>query len=200
MAHPLRVKVFTVLLDRKESTSGEIAAEIGETRNAVNHHLGVLVKIGCAERAKIASSSGGRVVKYIYRVVEDRAYFSLEEWEQLDPARKRETTNTLLRVISEELDAAVVTGTFFDPDDGHLSRSPLRVDMQGWEEVRDYLDESCLAGLGDVQKQIDERCRGNNVATFPIKVVIIQHRSPEKERKLGQKKKHRKGRRLDGEK
>ena len=47
-------------------------------------------------------------------------------------------------------------------------------------EVRDFLDESCLEGLYAIQERIDARCGGDRDKTFPMKVAIMQFRSPEK--------------------
>lgn len=175
MSHPTRLGALTILLER-EATPREIAAELGETGSNVLYHLKVLVDLGCIELVKVEPAAGGRVVEHTYRAL-DRAYFDAEAWEQLGGKERLEVSVTLMRVISEDINIAMSKGTFFDPDDNHISRSPMRVDAEGWKEVTDYLD-STLSGLFEIQDRVDERCEGEEGKTFPIKVEIIQFRSP----------------------
>lgn len=177
MAHPIRLKVFSLLLDQEVAiTAKEIADEVKETRSSVNYHLKVLLELNCVEIVNVDSSGGGRVVRHSY-MASDRAYFDAEGWDRLDRPTKLKIAIILLRVISEDINEAVGHGTFLDPDDGHLSRSPMRVDSEGWAEVRDFLTESCLDGLRAIQERVDERCEGGDRTTFPVRVHMVQHRS-----------------------
>ncbi len=177
MSHPTRLGAFTILLERA-ATPREIAAELGESGSNVGYHLRVLVDLGCIELTKVEPAAGGRVVEHTYQAV-DRAYFDSDAWEQLGRKEKLEVSVTLMRVISEDINDAMSQGTFFDPDDNHISRSPMRVDQEGWEEVTTFLDGT-LDELVDIQGRVDERSRGEEKGTFPIKVEIIQFRSPDK--------------------
>lgn len=179
MAHPIRLGVFTMLLDgREEKTAGEIAAELQEARSAVNYHLGVLVDLGCAERTKVGPSGGGRVVRHTYKAA-DRAYFDAGGWERLDKKDRLKVAVALIRAITADVNAAIGHGTFFDPDNNHISRSPMKLDLEGWEEVREFLDGS-LDGLSAIQDRVDDRCQDGDEKTFEVKVEIIQLRSPDK--------------------
>lgn len=177
MSHPTRLGAFTILLERT-ATPREIAAELGEAGSNVGYHLRVLVELGCIELVSVEPAAGGRVVEHSYRAVE-RAYFDAEGWAGLSSKEKLEVAVTLMRVISEDINDAMAHGTFFDPDDNHISRSPMRVDQEGWEEVSAFLDGT-LDGLFEIQDRINERCRDDEKKTFPMKVQIIQFRSPDK--------------------
>lgn len=176
MSHPTRLGAFTILLERA-ATPKEIAAELGESGSNVGYHLRVLVDLGCIELIKVEPAAGGRVVEHTYKAV-DRAYFDTDAWEQLGSKEKLEVSVTLMRVISEDINEAMSKGTFFDPDDNHISRSPMVVDEAGWEEVTAFLDGT-LNELFEIQDRINERCRDEG-KTFPIKVEMIQFRSPDK--------------------
>lgn len=180
MAHPLRLAIFTLLLER-EATANEIVEELEVPRRWVYYHLGVLKDIGCIELTHADASAGGRVVQYTYKAV-DRAYFDEEGWARLSPENKLKVIRNLIRVISEDISDAVSEGTFFEPDDNHISRSPMRVDLEGWGEVRDFLDVSCLDELTAIQDRVNDRCQGTDRKTFPMKVEIIQLRSPDRKK------------------
>lgn len=178
MSHPTRVGALSILLERA-ATPKEIATELEERASNVGYHLKVLVGLGCIELISAEPAGGGRVVEHTYQAVE-RAYFDAGAWDQLGSSEKLDIAVTLMRVISDEISVAMSQGTFFDPDDNHISRSPMRTDMEGWEEVTAFLDGT-LNGLFEIQDRIDERCANDEEReTFPIKVEIIQFRSPEK--------------------
>jgi DNA-binding transcriptional ArsR family regulator len=175
MSHPIRVNAFSVLLEG-EATAKQIGERLDEPPKNISYHLRVLEKLGCIETTSIDPAQGGRVVERTYRA-SDRAYFDAEAWERLDRKGKQKVSISLMRVISEDVHRAMAKGTFFQPDDNHISRSPLNVDHQGWEEVTAYLDDM-LFGLFELQDRIDERCGEIGAKTFPIKVEIIQFSSP----------------------
>lgn len=175
MSHPIRVDALALLLER-DATTKEIADHIDEPRNGVSYHLKVLEDLGCIEVVAVTPARGGRVVERTYHATE-RAYFDASAWERLGREEKLEVTMTLIRVISEDISRAMAAGTFFDPDDNHISRSPMQVDSEGWDEVTDYLDAQLL-GLFEIQDRVDERCPDKGAETFPIKVGILQFRSP----------------------
>jgi DNA-binding transcriptional ArsR family regulator len=178
MSHPTRLGAFTILLER-EASPREIASELEESTQNVGYHLKVLVELGCIELVSTKPVQGGRVREHFYRAA-DRAYFDNEGWDRLNDKERLEVAVTLMRVISEDINDAMAQGTFFDPDDNHISRSPMRVDDEGWGEVTAFLDGN-LDGLYEIQERIKERCENDEEReTFPIKVDIIQFRSPEK--------------------
>jgi len=176
MSHPLRVNAFSILLEG-DSTAKHIADRLDETSKNVSYHLKVLENLGCIETVSIDPVQGGRVVERTYKA-SDRAYFDADAWEKLDREGKQKVSISLMRVIAEDVHRALAKGTFFEPDDNHVSRSPLNVDDQGWDEVRDYLDDM-LFGLFEMQDRISERCNESGAKTFPIKVEIIQFSSPD---------------------
>jgi len=176
MAHPLRVNAFSILLEG-QATAREIADRLGESPSALRYHLNTLEKLGCIETATLDQAYGGRVCERTYKA-SGRAYFDADAWSRLDREGKHKIAMSLMGVITEDVARAMSRGTFFDPDDNHISRSPMTVDKQGWDEVTTYLDEM-LVGLFDMQDQINERCEETGADRFPLKVEIIQFRSPD---------------------
>lgn len=175
MAHPTRVRVLTVLNDRVASPK-ELAAEIDESLNNVAYHVDILKELGCIELVKTEPSGGGRVIEHFYRATQ-RSYFDADAWERLGEKERLAVSTTLMRLASEDINEAMAKGTFTDPDDNHISRTPLVVDRPGWEEITSILDRA-LEELLAVPEAVLGRTGGTDAETMPVKVEIIQFRSP----------------------
>jgi predicted transcriptional regulator len=175
MAHPVRVDVFAILLER-EATVSEMAQELDVQRSKVGYHVSVLDDLGCIERTDSRPVNGGRAVEYVYRAA-GRAYFDPDAWNQLGPAEQRSASFNMVRTISHDINTALEKGTFHEPRNKHISRTPTRVDREGWDQVMSFLDR-VLFEFFELQEEIEERCRQTDVETFPIKVEILQFRSP----------------------
>jgi DNA-binding transcriptional ArsR family regulator len=175
MSHPTRLGAMTILVQRN-ATPAQIAAELDESLSNVCYHIDKLQKLGCIELVSIDPAVGGRVVEHLYQAV-DRVYFDKEAWERLGSKDKLAVVIALMRLVSEDVNEAMSHGTFFDPDDNHISRSPMNVDFEGWDETTALLDR-IVDGLFEIQENVANRCKDGAIETFPIKVEIIQFRSP----------------------
>lgn len=175
MSHPMRARVLTVLNDRVASPK-ELAEEFGEPLNNVSYHIEVLTKLRCIELVRTEPSGGGRVLTHFYRATE-QSYFDDEAWDQLGDNEKQVVSMTILRMISHDINEAMASGTIYDPDDSHLSRTPFMVDWEGWEEIKLVL-EKALGELLTVREQIAGRALAGDQETFPARVHMIHFRSP----------------------
>lgn len=175
MAHPTRVRIVTVLNER-EASPKELAAEIEESLNNVAYHVEILKNLGCIELVRTQPSGGGRVIEHFYRATQ-RSYFDADAWERLGDKERFAVSATLMRLASEDISEAIAKGTFTDPDDNHISRTPLVVDRPGWDEITSILDRA-LEELLAVPEAVLARTEGTEAETMPIKVEIIQFRSP----------------------
>lgn len=157
VSHPTRLHALVFLSERPAGTAREIAEHIGLPTNNVSHHIKVLMDLGCVEIASIDQAHGGRVAQ---------------------SSEKLSFVATLMRLISEDFAQAMLHGTLYDPDNNHLSRSPMNVDDEGWKEVIAILDEA-VEELFRVQEGVASRSAKKKTKTFPIKVEILQFRSPD---------------------
>jgi DNA-binding transcriptional ArsR family regulator len=174
MTHPTRIRTLRVLTER-EATPREIAAEIGEPLNNVAYHIKVLKKLGCIELVRVDQARGGRVAEHVYKGTQ-RPYWDQADLEQLDEAEKLNVVYGVLQHISEDVATAMASGTFFDHDDNHLSRMPMVVDQDGWEEVIELLDGT-LDALMKIQERINDR-GAEASGTKLAKVAILHFESP----------------------
>lgn len=177
MGHPTRVHAVMVLNQRTASPS-EIAKELDRSVRHVAYHLEVLEKLGCIELVVKKPAGGGRVVESFYRATE-RSWFDREAWEQVEDDKTRiGVTMPILSLMSEDIAQAMI-GNTFEEKDNHVSRTPMVVDDDGWEEVVSLLSET-LEELIEIQTRVNERLTPES-ETKLARVQIIQFRSPEGE-------------------
>ncbi|MGN6663919.1 MAG: helix-turn-helix domain-containing protein [Solirubrobacterales bacterium] len=169
LAHPTRVDILNILAEGPSSPS-RIARQLDNVSlNLTAHHIKVLRDLDCVELEEEVRH-GGRT-EHIYRLSK-RPMFTAEEWDEVDPRDGQPITLQLLRVVSEELQEALLTGGF-EGGDKHLSRTPLNVDEQGWGEVNEILKRA-LYELIEVADQSAERVRLSGDETKRMRVVILQ--------------------------
>lgn len=176
MSHPTRVHAMSVLLGRTASAR-QVAAEIGEALNNVTYHLSQLQKLGCVELVRTERVHGGRVVEHFYRATR-RVYFDQAAWEALDEKERLDLVGTTLRMISQDIAAAMASGTFFAAGDAHVSRRPLVVDREGWGEIAAVI-ERATEELFAVEARVAERVAAGARADLQAKVGLLQFRSPQ---------------------
>jgi DNA-binding transcriptional ArsR family regulator len=174
MSHPTRLRTMRVVSERT-ATPREIADEIDEPINNVAYHVKVLAKLGCIELVRVQQARGGRVAEHYYRASQ-RPYFDADAWDQLGESEKLDVVSAIMHEITDDIAVSMSHGSFYDPDDNHLSRTPMVLDDDGWQEVISLLD-GAVDGLLEIQEKVNER--GVDAAeTMLAKVEIIHFRSP----------------------
>ena len=88
---------------------------------------------------------------------------------------------TIMRSMAKDIEQAMASGTFFAHDDNQLTRIPLDVDPQGWEESKEILDRA-LEELMKVKEAVLNRTAETGAETIPTKVEIIHFESPRPKR------------------
>lgn len=177
LAHPTRAHALTVLSQRPASPR-ELAEELGVPTRHVAYHVKRLSELGCVELAESRQAGGGRVVEHVYRATQ-RSYFDADGWERLNEKQKRGVVTTYLRLASQDLNEAMVTGTIHEPDDNHISRTVMSVDPPGWQELIEVLDRA-VAEVLEIQGRVAERTAGQDSPEMILaKVLILHFRAPE---------------------
>lgn len=167
---------MTALVEQGEGTPTEIAARIDEPVNNVNYHIKILVELGCAELVRNQPSNGGRVSESVYRATR-RAMLDLDSWKELSEEEKLQFDASLMRMISADIAEAMAHGTFYQDDDSHLSRMPMKLDQDGWNEVVSVLADT-LDQLMGIQDRVDTRTSDPSERPHHTRVNIIHFRSP----------------------
>jgi DNA-binding transcriptional ArsR family regulator len=175
MSHPTRVHVMCVLRERIASPR-EVAEEIGEPLNNVTYHFNQLRKLGCIELVRTDRVRGGRVTEHFYRA-KRRMYFDEAAWNALSKKERLDLVGVSLRLISQDITAAMAAGTIFGDDHAHLCRTPMVVDEEGWQELTAVV-ERATDELLEVETRVAERVAEGARAHIPAKVEMMQFRSP----------------------
>ncbi len=177
LAHPTRVAAMGVLVEGPASPR-QLAEAIDEPLNNVTYHVKQLRDLGCIELDRVERRAGGRVLERFYRASQ-RAYFDDDAWEVLNSQERLGVLWSIVRMMSKDITDAMTAGTFFGDDyDIHLTRSPISVDEEGWEEIAALLNRSTKE-LFEIERRVEERhAEGNTEPDIHTKVQMLQFRSP----------------------
>jgi hypothetical protein len=137
IGHPLRLRLLTIFNERVASPS-DLAAELGEPIGNVSYHTRILARLGCVELVKTKQVRGA--VEHYYRAVV-RPVFSDGDWAELPLSIRKSLAGAVLTEIADDVGAAAGEGGF-DRDEVHLSRTPLILDQQGWQDLNERLQEA----------------------------------------------------------
>jgi DNA-binding transcriptional ArsR family regulator len=174
LSHPTRVGVMSVLVEGPASPR-QLAAAIDEPLNNVTYHVKQLRDLGVIELDRTERRAGGRVLERFYRATQ-RAYFDDDAWEVLDEGERLGVIWEIIRMISKDIATAMSSGTFFDGYDANVTRSPMTVDAEGWEEITGVISRATRE-LFEVEERVAERC-ADGEADIHAKVEILHFRSP----------------------
>jgi len=179
VSHPTRLHAMIVFWER-EASPREIAAELGEPINNVTYHVNQLRDLGWIEPVAQRPARGGRVVEHFYKATRN-TLLDDAELARLGPEERHVIDMTIMRSISKDIEQAIISGTFFAHEDNQLTRIPVDVDEQGWQETKEILDRA-LEELMKVKEAVLQRAASSGEETFPTKVEIIHFESPRPKR------------------
>jgi DNA-binding transcriptional ArsR family regulator len=131
IAHPLRCRCLAILADRVASPA-EIARELRLEVSNVGYHVGALADAGLVEEVGQRPVRGA--VEHFYRAVV-RPITSTEAEEELTLDKRVSFAKTIWSLITANATTALQSGILVERPEHHLTRVPLRVDEQGWEEM-----------------------------------------------------------------
>jgi DNA-binding transcriptional ArsR family regulator len=162
LAHPIRVRVLT-LLNQKVASPSEMAEEIGEPLGNVSYHVRTLLDLGCIELVRTAPRRGA--VEHYYRAL-TRPVFSESDFAQMPPSLRRSVAGAVLTEVWRDVDRAA-QGNGFDREDVQVTRTPLTLDDRGWADLNAELDrvqERALAIQAESAARLNEKGDGESQA------------------------------------
>ena len=143
MSHPLRVRILA-LLDERIASPVELAGWLDATLGTVAYHVRTLERIGLIELVRETRVRGA--VEHHYRSKE-RPRVSDQAWAAAPPIAKQAAVDASLQTIDAYARAASAAGGF-DDGNAHLTRTALRLDARGWND----LSRACLRLLAQVDR------------------------------------------------
>ena len=131
VAHPLRIEALSILTERPASPK-ELAAELGAPVGNISYHVRELERLGMIELVEEKKRRGA--IEHFYRAVQ-YPMMDAPEWEKLKPAKRRVMSVWIVQLMFADAFKALRAGTFDARGNRHLSRTDMRVDERGWEEL-----------------------------------------------------------------
>jgi Helix-turn-helix domain len=172
-AHPLRVQILIILNERVASPN-ILAQELDQSLNLVAYHVRVLEKYDCIELVDTKQRRGA--TEHFYRATR-RQFLSDDEWSRLPKSLRPGMAGAVLKSVFEDIEAASQAGTLDEIDDMHLSRTPMVVDRQGWDDSSETL-KNALNRLLEIQSEASERLAASGEKGILSKVHMMHFRSP----------------------
>ena len=147
LAHPLRISILEVLMDREASPS-QLADELNAPLGNVSYHVRILDNLGLVKLTRKKPRRGA--IEHYYKA-QGRVRVSDDAWGEVPGIVKEAFVNSTLRTVGDVVTQAAAVGGF-DRADAHLTRQPLTVDEQGFREIA-----AALHRLSDELHEIHER-------------------------------------------
>jgi DNA-binding transcriptional ArsR family regulator len=173
LSHPLRARTFAILNERVASPN-EIADILEERLPNVSYHVRALVDLECIELVRTAQRRGA--IEHYYRAVR-RPFFSDSDWKRLPRSGRQAIADVGLQLIWEDVSAAIEADTFEARHDRHLSLRLLRLDEQGWGELRDALNR-VLDEADRIVKRSEKRLAKVDEDGIPTRLVVMHFQAP----------------------
>lgn len=143
LAHPLRVRILAILEERVASPA-QIAPLFDASLGVVSYHVRTLERLGLIEQVGQRQVRGA--TQHFYRALE-RPRISDEAWGEATPIVKQAMIGATIEQIHQYVTNSAGAGGF-DRGDAHITRTALRLDAKGWEQ----LARLCRKLLEDVAK------------------------------------------------
>ncbi len=172
-AHPLRVQILIILNERVASPN-LLAQELDQSLNLVAYHVRVLEKYDCIELVDTKQRRGA--TEHFYRATR-RQFLTDAEWARMPEALRPGLSGAMLKPIFDDVEEALAAGSFDELEDRHLTRTPMVVDEQGWNETVEVLNAT-LEKVFEIQAEASQRLAGSDEQGMLSKVAILHFKSP----------------------
>lgn len=172
-AHPLRVQIL-IILNEKVASPNMLANQLDQSLNLVAYHVRVLEKYDCIELVDTKQRRGA--TEHFYRATR-RQFLTDSEWARLPKSLRPGLSGAMLKSAFDDVEEALDKSTFDELDDRHLSRTPMVVDKQGWQDAADLLGAT-LERLIEIQGEATARIGESKEEGIHSKVLMLHFKSP----------------------
>jgi DNA-binding transcriptional ArsR family regulator len=152
LAHPLRVRILSILETRELASPNEMAEELGVSLGVMSYHVRRLHALGFLELVKRTPRRGA--IEHHYRA-KARPQVTDEAWAETPSIVKRAMVGASLQQISSYVNAAAGKGGF-DRADALLTRNVVPLDEQGRAELAKAMT-SWVAMIDEIEAESAER-------------------------------------------
>lgn len=174
VAHPLRVQALSIMVERPATSPKELAAMLDTPVANISYHVRELEKLGLIELVDERRRRGA--VEHFYRGVV-RPLISDDEWEALSVEERTPISAGIIQLLLTDATRALETGTFVSRADSHLSRTPVAVDEQGWEQLV-AIQARALKAILKVEATCAKRLAATGEEGFPVITALACFEMP----------------------
>lgn len=129
-------------------TAAQISAETGESAEVIEPLLKELSGAGVIETVDASGASGDSEPRYRSVSAVHRTHIiSKQQTEQMSLEDREALTVPIRQLIEDDVEAAVQGSTFDRRPERYLTRTPMRLDQRGWEEMADLHAYTLHAGF-----------------------------------------------------
>jgi DNA-binding transcriptional ArsR family regulator len=159
LAHPLRVRILSILETRDMASPNEMADELGVSLGVMSYHVRRLHALGFLELVKRTPRRGA--IEHHYRA-KARPHVTDEGWAETPSIVKRAMVGASLQQITGFINTAAAQGGF-DRGDAHLSRTVVALDEAGWKELAGELAR-LMERVDQLQDEALERVKASDAS------------------------------------
>jgi hypothetical protein len=165
-----------VALIEGPASKSDVARGLGVKLNKADYDVGELEKMGLVEPVGTEMRRGQKTT--IYRAVM-RPVFSNEEWGELSQDERERYALWVQQLVLRDIAVAWHARTFQARAESHTSRSPLRVDEQGWKRLSEIQDGAMTAGREAEVESVDRvRESGDESKLINVRVAMFCFEMP----------------------
>jgi DNA-binding transcriptional ArsR family regulator len=168
LSHPLRWQIINAINDGISTPAG-IARRIGVRTENVSYHVRVLTELGIIELVGTTPVRGA--LEHHYRATQ-RAFFSDADAAAMPPEVLRDSMQVIIRDTIEDLIRTGASEQLYSRSDLHITRTPLHLDEQGFNEVSDLL-AGILDRVLEIQAESLARMGGDTTDEVRTDAVIM---------------------------
>jgi DNA-binding transcriptional ArsR family regulator len=172
-AHPLRVQIL-IILNEKVASPNMLAQHLDQSLNLVAYHVRVLEKYDCIELVDTKQRRGA--TEHFYRATR-RQFLTDNEWARLPKSLRGGLSGAMLKPAFDDVEEALDQNTFDELDTRHLSRTPMAVDQQGWDDAAEVL-ANALDRLIEIQGEANNRLAESGEKPIHSRALILHFKSP----------------------
>ncbi len=173
------IKALTVLAERPASAK-EIGPVLGLSTSAASYHVKKLVGMGMAEL--VERREVGSAFQHVYRAIV-RPLVSNEAWQKLSVVARQRFSLWIVQLVLADAAASFAAGMFDAWPSNHLSRTPMRLDRQGFDEVAAIQDRA-LGEVFEAEARSSERMARGEETVVDVVAAMMCFEVPQSRNRL----------------
>lgn len=162
-SHWIKVRCLTRMAERPTSPV-DIGRELGVEASLVSYHVRVLEDLNLVELVGARPVRGA--VEHFYRTV-SLTEVTEEEYTALPHEARKVWIEAALSLYVADLMHSIETETVLAQTDCEISRTPMRVDQRGWEDIREIFIEA-QERVMTVKSEAETRVARDDLPSMPI--------------------------------